>query len=80
MVCTVFKIRDAPSIIIDLGGEVHEVYYCQSVEDADEAGLGKSKLIYEELKKIKSERSLKMIQLPLDETQENPMLVWKKKS
>jgi guanine deaminase len=59
---------------------IEEVFYCQSVEDADEVGLGKSKFIYEELKKIKVERSLKMTKLPLNEKQENPMLLWKKKS
>lgn len=59
---------------------IEEVYYCQSVEDADEAGLGKSKFIYEELNKRKSERILKMTQLPLNENQESPMRIWKKNS
>ena len=56
---------------------IEEVFYCQSVEDAVEAGLGKSKFIYEELMKTKAERKLKMTQMRLNEEQENPMALWK---
>ncbi|MGX6445246.1 hypothetical protein ACWM35_18690 [Neobacillus sp. K501] len=59
---------------------IEEVFYCQSVKDADEVGLVKFKFIYEELKKVKVDRSLKMTQIPLNENQENPMLQWKMKS
>ncbi len=58
---------------------INEIYYCQSVEDAALAGLGKSQFIYQELKKNREERSLNMEQIPLKEFRENPMLLWKKK-
>lgn len=59
---------------------IEEAYYCQSVEDAEAVGLGKSKLIYEDLKKVKADRSLKMKQIKILEEQENPMLIWEKKT
>ncbi|GHH99854.1 nucleoside deaminase [Neobacillus kokaensis] len=58
---------------------INKVYYCASVEDAAEAGLGKSKAIYEDLKKEKPERALPMVQMPLTEVQINPMKLWKEK-
>ncbi|MED4207213.1 nucleoside deaminase [Neobacillus mesonae] len=58
---------------------IEKVYYCASVEDAADAGLGKSKAIYEDLKKLKSERALPMIQIPLEEGQISPMRLWKEK-
>ncbi len=59
---------------------IEKVYYCASVENAVEVGLGKSKAIYEDLQKTKAERTLAMIQLPLKEGQENPMKLWKEQS
>lgn len=59
---------------------IERVYYCASVEDASDAGLGKSKAIYEELKKEKSERILSITQMPMEEDQDNPMELWKIKS
>ncbi|AZU64837.1 nucleoside deaminase [Neobacillus mesonae] len=58
---------------------IEKVYYCASVEDAADAGLGKSKAIYEDLKNLKSERALPMIQIPLEEGQISPMRLWKEK-
>jgi len=57
---------------------IEKVYYCASIEDAAGAGLGKSKMIYEDLKKTKSERTLSMTRMPLEEGQENPLEFWKK--
>ena len=57
---------------------IEKVYYCASIEDAAKAGLGKSKMIYEDLKKTKSERTLSMTRMPLEEGQENPLEFWKK--
>lgn len=57
---------------------IEKVYYCASVEDAAEVGLGKSKSIYEDLKKSRSERTLQIIQMPLEEGLESPMELWKK--
>ncbi|KWW12540.1 MULTISPECIES: nucleoside deaminase [Peribacillus] len=59
---------------------IKKVFYCASVEDAEEVGLGKSKSIYEDLQKTKAERSLSMIQMPLTEGQNNPMKLWKQRS
>ncbi|MFJ7755649.1 nucleoside deaminase [Peribacillus muralis] len=59
---------------------IKKVFYCASVENAEEVGLGKSKSIYEDLQKTKAERSLSMIQMPLTEGQCNPMKLWKEKS
>ncbi|MFJ7510105.1 nucleoside deaminase [Peribacillus simplex] len=59
---------------------IEKVFYCASVENAVEVGLGKSKIIYEDLQKTKAERSLSMIQMPLDEGQENPMKLWKERT
>ena len=56
---------------------IETVYYGNSVEEAGEAGLGRSKLIYEELQKPKAERNLRMIHMPLQEGQENPMRLWR---
>ncbi|MFD1780642.1 nucleoside deaminase [Fredinandcohnia salidurans] len=56
---------------------IEKVYFCQSVDDAVEVGLGKSTFIYEELKKQREERTLQMTQMKLLNGQENPMLQWK---
>ncbi|EKN63484.1 nucleoside deaminase [Schinkia azotoformans] len=56
---------------------IEEVFYCQSVADAVEVGLGKSKFIYDEFKESKDERKIKMKQMRLNENQENPMNLWK---
>ncbi|UOE53751.1 nucleoside deaminase [Bacillus sp. CMF12] len=58
---------------------IDKVYYCQSVDDAFNAGLGKSKMIYEDLKNARDERGLKILQIPLNEDQDNPMKLWKEK-
>lgn len=59
---------------------IKDIYFCQSVEDASNVGLGKSKFIYEELKKPKELRELKIKQLNLTNEFDNPMLLWKEKS
>ncbi|MRG85980.1 nucleoside deaminase [Salinibacillus xinjiangensis] len=56
---------------------IRDVYYCASVEDAVDAGLGTSKMIYEDLKVPNRERKLSMKQMPLDEGQEDPVKLWK---
>lgn len=56
---------------------IEKVFYCQSVDNAFEVGLEKSKMIYAELQKPKAERTLSMVQVPLNEGQENPMKLWK---
>ncbi|MFI8496716.1 nucleoside deaminase [Peribacillus butanolivorans] len=59
---------------------IEKVFYCASVENAVEVGLGKSKIIYEDLQKTKAERSLSMIQMPLNVGQKNPMKLWKERT
>ncbi|MFJ7976939.1 nucleoside deaminase [Peribacillus sp. JNUCC 23] len=59
---------------------IEKVFYCASVENAVEVGLGKSKDIYDDLQKTKAERALSMIQMPLKAGQENPMKLWKEQS
>jgi len=56
---------------------IEKVFYCATVEDAVNVGLEKSKIIYQELQKLKSARTLTMIQMPLTEGRENPMMLWK---
>jgi len=55
---------------------IETAYYCASLEEAVQAGLGKSKIIYEDLQKPASERRLSMTQMPLAESQENPVDFW----
>ncbi|RBP95980.1 tRNA(Arg) A34 adenosine deaminase TadA [Cytobacillus firmus] len=56
---------------------IDKVYYCQSIDDAFNAGLGKSKMIYEDLKNAREDRGLNMVQIPLNRNQSNPMKLWK---
>lgn len=58
---------------------ITDVYYCASIEDATEVGIGASKMIYNDFKKPNEERSLVMKQMPLEENQENPMKMWEKR-
>ena len=58
---------------------IDKVYYCASVEDAVDAGLGKSQMIYKDLQKPKTERALPVIQMPLNEDQKDPMKLWKER-
>jgi len=59
---------------------IETVYYSASVDDAEKVGLGKSKMIYQELKKDKSEREIRMKQMVNDYSIEDPMKLWQKKS
>lgn len=56
-----------------------QIYYCASIEDAAEAGLGKSKQIYDDLRHAREDRGLKIVHMPLQQGQENPMQLWKDK-
>lgn len=58
---------------------INQVFYCQSVEDASQAGLEKSKFIYNELKKEKHERTMEIKHMPLQSNQDNPMALWSNK-
>ncbi|MFD1449158.1 nucleoside deaminase [Oceanobacillus profundus] len=58
---------------------IEQVFYCATVEEAAEVGLGKSKEIYDDLKKAKTERTLSMIRMPLREGQVDPMKLWEER-
>lgn len=58
---------------------ITEGYYCASIEETAETGLGGSKVIYADLKRKRHERQLKMVHMPLEEGQEDPMQLWKEK-
>lgn len=55
---------------------ITDVYYCQSIDDAEKAGLGRSKEIYENLKKERGEREIVMKHMPLTVDMENPFQKW----
>jgi len=59
---------------------IESAYYCASLEEAVQAGLGKSQIIYEDLKKSKTERRLSMTRMPLTENRENPLELWKQQN
>lgn len=55
---------------------ITDVYYCQSVADAVEVGLDLSKVIYDDLKKLNTQRQVVKKQIRLREGQTNPMKEW----
>ena len=59
---------------------IEEIYYCASIDDAEAAGLGLSKFIYEELKKPRDKRKSRMVRIPLQEGQISPIQLWKEKN
>lgn len=56
---------------------IKTVYYAASIDDAEEAGLGKSKMIYLDLAKERNEREINMIHIPNDKSIPDPMKKWK---
>ena len=59
---------------------IMDAYYCASIKETAEAGLGASVVIYNDLKKQNDERKLAMKHMPLEKGQENPMQLWKERS
>ncbi len=59
---------------------IMDAYYCASIEETAEAGLGASVIIYSDLKKPNEERKLAMKHMPLEKGMENPMQMWKERS
>lgn len=59
---------------------IKKIYFWASIEDAEKVGLGKSKVIYEELSKNREDRSIEMIYLSEEEIEENPLKMWEKKN
>lgn len=58
---------------------IEQIFYCATVEEAAEVGLGKSKEIYDDLKKAKTERTLSMRRMPSREGQVDPMKLWEER-
>lgn len=58
---------------------IKTVYYAASIDDAEKAGLGKSKMIYLDIAKGRNEREIKMIHMPNDESIADPMEQWEEK-
>lgn len=59
---------------------IKEAYYCASIEETAEAGLGQSVVLYSDLQKPKADRTVPMIHMPLEEGMENPMKLWSERS
>lgn len=57
---------------------ITEVFYAQSIEDAAAVGLGTSKQIYEDLRLDNRDRLIVKKQMPLKNSQKNPMEEWSK--
>ena len=59
---------------------IREAYYCASIQDAADVGLGASNILYEDFKKPSEERIITMKHMPLEQGQENPMNLWKERN
>ena len=58
---------------------IKTVFYTASIDDAEKAGLGKSKMIYLDLAKERHARDIKMIHMHNDESIGDPMKQWVEK-
>lgn len=58
---------------------IEEGYYCASIEDAAAVGIGGSVKLYDDFKKTREERQLKMRSMPLEEGMEDPMKLWQER-
>ena len=56
---------------------IQDVYYTLSVEDAADVGLDTAKMLDENFTTPKEKCVLVMKQMPLEESEENPMKLWK---
>lgn len=59
---------------------IKTVYYSASVDDAEKVGLGKSKMIYEDLKKERTEREISIRLMERDNSVQDPMKLWQEKT
>lgn len=59
---------------------IDEAYYGASVEEAAAAGLGRSGEIYEDLRKPREERSLRLVRMPLPAGEADPLRLWAERS
>lgn len=59
---------------------IRDLYYCQSMEETAEYGMGKSVFLYEELSKDRADREMNSEQMPLTEEQSDPMRLWQERN
>ena len=59
---------------------IRDAYYCASVQETADVGLGASKILYEDFKNPPEERIITMKHMPLEQGQENPMKLWKERN
>jgi len=58
---------------------IEDIYYCASVEETKNAGLGAADVIYHDLAQPNEERQIVMKEMPLEAGMDNPMTMWKKR-
>src|SRR5699024_3350334 len=56
---------------------IEDIYYCASVEETKNAGLGAADVIYHDLAQPNEERQIVMKEMPLEAGMDNPMTMWK---
>src|SRR5699024_12718425 len=58
---------------------IEDIYYCASVEETKNAGLGAADVIYHDLAQPNEESQIVMKEMPLEAGMDNPMTMWKKR-
>lgn len=58
---------------------ITDIYFCETLDDAVEAGLSTSREIYDDLAKPKVERAVQMIRMPLKQINLKPINAWLEK-
>lgn len=59
---------------------INDLYYCQSLEETVRYGMKDSAIIYDELKKERSNRAMNSQHMPLEDGQNDPMKLWEENS
>ncbi|MYL34886.1 nucleoside deaminase [Pontibacillus yanchengensis] len=59
---------------------IKTVYYSQSINEAEEAGLGMAKTVYMDLAKPNEQREINMIHTPFESKNEDPMELYKQQN
>src|SRR5699024_2491270 len=59
---------------------IEKGYYCASIEETADVGLGASVTLYEDFQKPREERTVQMYSMLLEEGQEDTMKLWKEQN
>lgn len=59
---------------------IKTVYYSASIDDAEKVGLGKSKMIYEDLQNDRTGRQISIRLMQRDDSVQDPMKLWQEKT